>query len=85
MSDVISGTDQSAGILPILISFDAQSRALSRKVTDEFTVPLCRSHHRELHRFAAERFGGIGLGLIVGSCPSPMARVASVAGAHPTP
>jgi hypothetical protein len=28
----------------------AQSRALSRKVSDEFTVPLCRTHHREVHR-----------------------------------
>ena len=28
----------------------AQSRALGRKVSDEFTVPLCRVHHRELHR-----------------------------------
>ena len=28
----------------------AQSRALGRKVSDEFTVPLCRGHHRELHR-----------------------------------
>jgi ERF superfamily len=28
----------------------AQGRALSRKVSDEFTVPLCRGHHRELHR-----------------------------------
>jgi hypothetical protein len=27
----------------------AQSRALGRKVSDEFTVPLCRSHHREIH------------------------------------
>jgi hypothetical protein len=27
-----------------------QNRALSRKVSDEFTVPLCRGHHRELHR-----------------------------------
>jgi hypothetical protein len=32
----------------------AQSRALSRKVSDEFTVPLCRGHHRELHRFGDE-------------------------------
>ena len=29
----------------------AQSRALGRKVSDEFTVPLCRGHHRELHRY----------------------------------
>jgi hypothetical protein len=28
----------------------AQPRALGRKVSDEFTVPLCRTHHREVHR-----------------------------------
>jgi hypothetical protein len=28
----------------------AQKLALGRKVSDEFTVPLCRLHHRELHR-----------------------------------
>jgi ERF superfamily len=28
----------------------AQARALGRKVSDEFTVPICRAHHRELHR-----------------------------------
>ena len=32
----------------------AQSRALGRKVSDEFTVPLCRAHHRELHRHGDE-------------------------------
>jgi len=32
----------------------AQSRALSRKASDEFTVPLCRGHHRELHRSGDE-------------------------------
>jgi hypothetical protein len=32
----------------------AQPRALSRKVSDEFTVPLCRVHHRELHRHGNE-------------------------------
>ena len=32
----------------------AQSRALSRKVSDEFTVPLCRGHHREVHRAGDE-------------------------------
>ncbi len=26
-----------------------QSRALGRKVSDEFTVPLCRGHHRDVH------------------------------------
>jgi ERF superfamily len=32
----------------------AQSRALGRKVSDEFTVPLCRTHHREVHRYGDE-------------------------------
>jgi hypothetical protein len=32
----------------------AQSAALSRKVSDEFTVPLCRGHHREVHRCGDE-------------------------------
>jgi hypothetical protein len=31
-----------------------QSRALGRKVGDEFTVPLCRGHHREVHRCGDE-------------------------------
>jgi hypothetical protein len=26
-----------------------QPRALGRRVSDEFAVPLCRTHHRELH------------------------------------
>jgi hypothetical protein len=32
----------------------AQSPALGRKVSDEFTVPLCRGHHREVHRYGDE-------------------------------
>jgi hypothetical protein len=32
----------------------AQDRALGRKVSDEFTVPLCRGHHREVHRCGDE-------------------------------
>jgi ERF superfamily len=31
-----------------------QPRALGRRVSDEFTVPLCRVHHRELHRSGDE-------------------------------
>ncbi|MBR0719121.1 ERF family protein [Bradyrhizobium liaoningense] len=33
----------------------AQPRALGCKVSDEFTVPLCRAHHEELHRHGNER------------------------------
>ena len=32
-----------------------QPRALSRKVSDEFAVPLCRVHHRAVHRASNER------------------------------
>jgi hypothetical protein len=32
----------------------AQLRALGRKVSDEFTVPLCRLHHREVHQAGDE-------------------------------
>ena len=31
-----------------------QPRALGRKVSDEFTVPLCRVHHRAVHRAGNE-------------------------------
>ena len=36
------------------ISF-AQPRALGRKVSDEWTVPLCVKHHAELHHAGVER------------------------------
>jgi hypothetical protein len=32
----------------------AQPRALGRKASDEFTVPLCRIHHRLLYRVGNE-------------------------------
>jgi hypothetical protein len=33
----------------------AEARAMGRKVSDRFTVPICRLHHRELHRRGNER------------------------------
>jgi hypothetical protein len=33
----------------------AQQRAMGRKVSDEYTVPLCRLHHRDVHRRGDER------------------------------
>jgi len=32
----------------------SQPRSLGRKVSDEFTVPLCRDHHLDLHRHGNE-------------------------------
>jgi hypothetical protein len=32
----------------------AQPQALGRKVSDEFVVPLCRTHHRQAHRSGRE-------------------------------
>src|SRR5215471_17319829 len=32
-----------------------QARALGRKASDEFAVPLCRSHHRAVHRAGDEQ------------------------------
>ena len=48
----------------------AQRRALGRKVSDEFTVPLCRGHHRELHRYGNEMRWWKDLGID----PLPTAR-----------
>jgi hypothetical protein len=33
----------------------AEHRAMGLKVSDKFTVPICRLHHRELHRRGNER------------------------------
>ncbi|MBR1190361.1 ERF family protein [Bradyrhizobium sp. AUGA SZCCT0160] len=41
----------------------AQPRGLGQKVSDEFTVPLCRAHHRELHRASKERDWWVTAGL----------------------
>jgi hypothetical protein len=41
----------------------AQPRALSRKVSDEFTVPLCRIHHREVHHGGNETAWWNGFGI----------------------
>jgi hypothetical protein len=40
--------------MPITSGF-GQPRALGCKVSEEFTVPLCRVHHRDLHRRSDEK------------------------------
>ena len=58
----------------------AQSRALGRKVSDEFTVPLCRGHHREVHRCGDEAAWWRSAGVD----PAIAARVLWL-GTHPPP
>ena len=41
----------------------AQPRALGRKVSDEYTVPVCRIHHRELHHYGDEASWWAGVGV----------------------
>jgi ERF superfamily len=72
----------------------AQSKALGRKVSDEFTVPLCRGHHRELHRCGDEAawWRNVHIDPIVAarslwleSHPLPMGEEKPTAGARPQP
>jgi hypothetical protein len=37
-----------------IISGSPKNKALGRKASDEFTVPLCRGHHREVHHCGDE-------------------------------
>jgi hypothetical protein len=37
-----------------LVTYQKEKTMLFRKVSDEFTVPLCRGHHREVHRCGNE-------------------------------
>jgi hypothetical protein len=41
----------------------AQTRAMGRKVSDEFTVPMCRDHHTDLHRHGNEIAWWANLGI----------------------
>jgi hypothetical protein len=41
-----------------------QPRALGRKVSDEFAVPLCRGHHRAVHRSRDERAWWRQMGIV---------------------
>ena len=60
-----------------------QKRALGRKVSDEFTVPLCRGHHRELHRCGDEAAWWTKLGLDpIARCSNTLAGIASAAGGN---
>jgi hypothetical protein len=48
----------------------AQPKALGRKVSDQFTVPLCRTHHQDLHRNGNEKAWWANMQI----APLPIAR-----------
>jgi hypothetical protein len=54
----------------------AQPRALGRKASDEFTVPLCRIHHRLVHRVGNEAawWQDAGIDPIMNACRSMRVR-----------
>jgi hypothetical protein len=41
----------------------AQPSALGRKVSDEYTIPVCRLHHRDLHSYGEEASWWAGVGI----------------------
>jgi hypothetical protein len=47
---------------------------MGRKVSDKFTVPVCRLHHRELHRRGDERAWWDAQGI------DPLARAENLSG-----
>ena len=49
----------------------AEQRAMGRKVSDKFTVPICRLHHRDLHRRGDERIWWTSQGID----PLPIASI----------
>src|SRR5262249_27416425 len=66
----------------------AQASALGRKVSDEFTVPLCRGHHREVHSCGDEAAWWKKLGIDAAAAARvlwlnthPLPRVVSAVGA----
>jgi hypothetical protein len=43
---------------------------LGRKISDEFTVPLCRTHHQNLHRHGNEKAWWVNMQI----APLPIAK-----------
>jgi len=73
----------------------AQPRALGRKVSDEFTVPLCRHHHEALHHQGNEAAWWANVGIAplpiaenlwaATKLRSPSRTTAPVSGLNPSP
>jgi hypothetical protein len=70
----------------------AEPQAMGRKVSDRFTVPVCRLHHRELHRRGPERAWWESLGIeplsialaLWGNTHAVVSAAANIAGGRPS-
>jgi len=58
----------------------AQNKAMSRKASDEFTIPLCRGHHREVHHCGDEAAWWAKAGVDPIIAARPLARKSPAAG-----
>lgn len=61
----------------------AQPRAMGRKTSDEFTVPLCRVHHRENHRTGREELWWQSKGIEPLTVATELWRVSRFPGSNP--
>ena len=60
-----------------------QPRAMGRRVSDEFAVPLCRTHHRAVHRHGDEAAWWKSTGIDPrGDCPTAVAAHPARRGTH---
>ena len=63
-SSPLSRALSAVGRHPKRITFASPNRsALGRKVSDEYTVPVCRVHHRDLHGYGDEASWWAGVGI----------------------
>jgi hypothetical protein len=62
----------------------AQPKALGRKVGDEFTVPVCRDHHHELHRHGNEAAWWANLHIAAANIAKELWQKSPIHGAQPS-
>jgi hypothetical protein len=62
----------------------AQPKALGRKVGDEFTVPVCRDHHHELHRHGNEAAWWANLHIAAAIIAKELWQKSPIHGAQPS-
>ncbi|WP_366517812.1 hypothetical protein [Tardiphaga sp.] len=62
----------------------AQPNTLGRKVSDEFTVPLCRHHHHDLHRGGNEMAWWANMNIAPTEIARELWQSSPIHGTHPS-